>query len=323
MATFAGWRARRHRALYWTCVVVAVAALIGGGVVGYVSYADTGGPAGAVRGYFAALVRGDAPAALAFGDIPAGPRDYLTRAVLREQQRLAPMRDVHVTSTSRSGNNATVAVSYRLQFGAGTQQFSDEVGVQQRHGTWHLTTVAVSTSLQLAQAEDRARILDTTVPTEPVLLFPGAIPITFDTPYLQLSAATSSVQLDGSAATKLIVEVSPQGRSAVLAGLRTLFMPCLAGSPSADLRCPLPTSRGVPGSLHGAITGAFAPDATVAVSDVAAGRLDVTAHVKVRGSYQALDFSDLPVAHSGTVSVLLSASAYATTPLRLTWQVQS
>ena len=322
MATFAGWRARRHRALYWTCVVVAAAALVSGGVVSYVSYADTGGPAGAVRGYFSALARGDAPAALAFGDIPAGPRDYLTRAVLREQQRFAPMRDVHVTSTSRAGDKATVAVSYRLQFGEGTQQFSDEVGVQQRHGTWHLSTVAVSTRLELGQAEDRARILATTVPTEPVLLFPGAIPITFDTPYLQLSAATSSVQLDGPVQTTLVVEVTPQGRTAVLAALRTLFTPCLAGSPSADPRCPLPTSRGVPGSLHGAITGAFAPDATVAVAGVAAGRLDVTGHVHVKGRYQELDFSDLPVAHTGTVSVLLSASTYATAPLRLTWQGQ-
>jgi hypothetical protein len=323
MASFAGWRARRHRALYWTCAVLAAVALVGGGVAAYVSYADTGGPAGAVRGYFAALARGDAPAALAFGDIPAGPRDYLTRAVLHEQQRLAPMRDVHVTGTSRTGDKATVAVSYRLQFGAGTQQFSDEVDVQRRHDTWHLTSVAVSTQLQLAQAEDRARILDTTVPTGPVLLFPGAVPISFDTPYLQLSAATSSVQLDGSGQTPLIVEASPQGRSAVLAALRTLFIPCLAGSPSADPRCPLPTPRGVPGSLHGAITGAFVPDATVAVASVAAGQLEVSGHVKVSGRYQELDFSDLPVPHSGTVSVLLSASSYATTPLRLSWQAQS
>ena len=55
MGSVGGGRRRRHRALYWTCAALAVIALVGGTVVALVSYAATGGPAGAVRGYFAAL----------------------------------------------------------------------------------------------------------------------------------------------------------------------------------------------------------------------------------------------------------------------------
>jgi hypothetical protein len=323
MASGTSWRARRHRATYWTCVVLAVVALVGGSVVAYLSYADTGGPAGAVRGYFAALKRADAPAAVAFGDIPAGSRALLTRAVLREQQHVAPMSDVRVIATSRAGNSAAVTVTYRLQFRTGTQQVSDQVQLQNRHGTWHLDAVAVATRLVLSQADDRGRILDTPVPSDQVLLFPGAVPVAFDTPYLQLSAATSVVQMDGNAETKLVVEPSAQGRAAALTALKTLFSTCLAGTPTADPLCPLATARGVPGTLRGVTVGQFAPDATVAVSDAPQGRIDVAGHVQVRGTYQELDFNDLAVRRSGTVSVLVSASAYATPPLRFTWQVRA
>lgn len=322
MSSVAPWRSRRHRALYWTCVALAVIALVAGGIVAYVSYAATGGPAGAVRGYYAALQRGDAPAALAYGDIPAGPRDYLTRAVLREQQHIAPMTDVHVTTTSRSGTHATVSVTYHLQFAAGTAQFGDQVDVRERHGSWRLVRVAAATRLGLTQAEDRARILGTQVPTDPVLLFPGALPITFDTPYLQLAPGTSSVQLQSPVDTPLTVEVSTPGRAAVLTALRTAFTPCVIGTASADPRCPLPTARSVPDSLRGTMVGAFAPDAKVTVDATSTGRIDVSGHVQVRGSYTELDFDDLPVSRSGTVSVPISATAYATPPLRLSWLAQ-
>ena len=322
MSPAGGWRTRRHRALYWTCVGLAVVALVAGGIVAYVGYAATGGPAGAVRGYFAALQRGDAAAALGYGDIPAGPRDYLTKAVLREQQRIAPISDVHVTATSRSGNTATVSVSYRLQFAAGTAQFGDQVAVRQRRGGWRLEAVAATTRLGLSQAEDRARILGTPVPAAAVLLFPGALPVTFDTPYLQLAAGTSTVQLQSPVDTPLTVEASPQGRAAMLTALHTAFTPCVTAAPTADPRCPLPTARGVPDTLRGTVVGTFAPDAKVTVEPAATGRIDVSGHVQVRGSYQELDFNDLPVTRSGTVAVPVAATAYATPPLRLSWQVQ-
>src|SRR4051812_31040755 len=103
-----------RRALYWIAVLVALAGLVGGAAYAYVAYRATSGPDGAVKGYFAALARSDAPAALAFGDVPAGPHELLTSAVLAEQQRIAPLHHVQILDVSRSGGAASVRYSYQL-----------------------------------------------------------------------------------------------------------------------------------------------------------------------------------------------------------------
>ena len=50
----------RHRGLYWSAVLLALAALVGGSAFAYRAYEQTSGPDGAVKGYFAALSRSDA-----------------------------------------------------------------------------------------------------------------------------------------------------------------------------------------------------------------------------------------------------------------------
>jgi hypothetical protein len=311
----------RHRGLYWAAVALALVALVGGAVVAYLSYAATSGPAGAVRGYFAALQRSDAAAALAFGDVPAGPHTYLTGEVLHVQQRMAPIHDVHIVATHRSGSTATVDVTYHLGFTDGQQVINDQVSVIRHGGSWRLAATAVSTELELTQAIDRARILGTAVPTGPVLLFPGAVPIQFDTAYLRLTPATSSVQLDGPSTTPLVVDVTVLGKTAVDSALLAAFKPCLVVS--TDLTCPLPTSRAVPGTLRGTLVGTLSKTTTTLVTAGAAGVIDVTARANVDGSYQALDFNDLPVAKHGTVVVPLHATAYAQAPLQLHWRDDS
>src|ERR1700753_1320051 len=105
-----------RRALYWTAVLIAVGALAGGAVIASPGYSATAGPDGAVRGYFDALARSDAPAALAFGGLPPGPRDMLTSQVLAEQQQIAPLRNVQIHDVRQDGSQATVRYSYRLGF---------------------------------------------------------------------------------------------------------------------------------------------------------------------------------------------------------------
>src|SRR3954454_11020099 len=106
----------RRLVWYWIAVVAA-AALFGGGLaLAYLGYAATSGPDGAVRGYYAALQRSDAPDALAFGSVPNGAHILLTGDVLAEQQRIAPMRGFSVVSTVQDGDRATVRVRYTLAF---------------------------------------------------------------------------------------------------------------------------------------------------------------------------------------------------------------
>src|SRR5438445_5262352 len=108
----AGGAARPRRAVFWLAVSLAVAAILTGGTIALANYLDTSGPDGAVRGYFAALQRGDAAAALGFGDLPDASRALLTGKVLREQKRIAPIRDVTITHTDSASNQATVNVHY-------------------------------------------------------------------------------------------------------------------------------------------------------------------------------------------------------------------
>ncbi|MDT4944880.1 MAG: hypothetical protein QOH14_1613, partial [Pseudonocardiales bacterium] len=137
----------RRRGRYWFAVALSLVAVILGSTYAYVRYQETAGPDGAVKGYFAALARSNAPAALGFGDPPSGSTSLLTSTVLRDQQKIAPIRDFHVVSTDRHGSHATVDVRYRLEFGNGTQLISDQVAVVQRGGSWRLATTAVRTRL--------------------------------------------------------------------------------------------------------------------------------------------------------------------------------
>jgi hypothetical protein len=309
----------RHRGRYWFAVALALVALVGGGGFAYLQYQQTAGPDGAVKGYFAALARSDAPAALGFGDVPAGDTALLTSTVLREQQKIAPLRSVHVISVHRDGARATVAVQYRLVFGNGIQQISDTVQVVHRNGSWRLAATAMLSRLRLLQASGRATVVGAPVPTEPVLLFPGAVPIRFDTPYLELTPATSAVQLSGGTQTALDVEVTTAGRVAMNGAISAALRSCLAGARGVDPRCPLPDARAVPGTLRATVTGRLDQRTRPTVAADSHGIIQVSGTAQARGSYTALDFDNLPVTKTGAVTLPMRASAFAVTPLVIRW----
>jgi hypothetical protein len=313
--------APRHRGLFWFAVLLALGALVGGGIVAYVAYQETSGPDGAVRGYFAALARSDAPAALGFGSAPAsGNRALLTSTVLREQHKIAPIRDVKIDSTHRTGNTATVGMRYQLGFANGTQNFSESIRVIRHKGSWRLAETAVTTELNLLQAADRATIVGAPVPSEPMLLFPGAVPIRFDTPYLMLAQDTNSVQLSSGKRTDLVVEVTEAGKTAINNAVAAALKTCLAGGAKADPRCPLPNARAVPGSLRATLSDRVDRKTQITVASDAHGVLDVSATLKVTGRYSVLNFDNLPVPKTGSLTVPISAKAFAVAPLVLTWQ---
>ncbi|PZS20016.1 MAG: hypothetical protein DLM57_02550 [Pseudonocardiales bacterium] len=311
---------RRHRGLFWAGVLLALSALVGGGLFAYLAYAATAGPDGAVKGYFAALARGNAPAALGFGDPPAGAHQLLTSTVLGAQLEIAPIRHVDIVATKQTGDTATVSVRYELGFVDGSRQVSDDVKVVRRDGTWRLTRTAATTRLRLLGARDRATILGAVVSDEPLLVFPGAVPITFDTPYLRLDAESSSVKLSTPAESHLTAQVTAAGRSVVGAAVLAALRGCLAGGAHADPRCPLPAARAVPGSLRGSVTAAeVRRSATFGVAASSTGVITVWGHITLSASYAALDFSNQPVAKHGVVTLALTASTYAKDPVTIGW----
>jgi hypothetical protein len=314
-------RMRRHRrGLFWSAVLAAVVALVGGSAFAYGSYAATAGPDGAVKGYFAALARGSAPAALGFGDLPPGPHELLTSRVLRLQRAIAPIRHVHVVDTRRDGDTATVSVRYDLVFADGLRPMSDDVRVLRHKGSWRLARTAASTELNLLAARDRATILGGAVPDGTVLVFPGAVPITFDTPYLQLAPSGRSVALAAPADTQLNVQVTAAGRTAAQTAVVAALRNCLAGGARADPRCPVPSEQTVPGSLRASLPAAdVRPAVTVAPGTSSRGVITISGRLELVARYTALDFENQPVRKAGRVTLPLRADAYASAPLTVTW----
>ena len=126
----------RHRGWYWLAMLAAVAALISGTVVAVLGYVHTSGPDGAVKGYFEALERSDAAAALGFGDLPNGSRALLSTDVLREQRSIAAISSVTITSVTRNGAEASVGVRYVLAFHDVRMNVTDTIGVHTSNNSW-------------------------------------------------------------------------------------------------------------------------------------------------------------------------------------------
>lgn len=312
---------RLDRGWFWIAVLTALLAIAAGAAIAFLGYTNDAGPAATVRDYFTALARADAPDALALGDIPDGPRTLLTSDVLAEQQRLAPIRDVTVVTSNQRGAQATVTVSYRLAFPEGAQQVTDTVPLAQRDGRWWLARVAVSTDLRLLQAGDRAAILGAPLPDGDTLLFPGAVPVTFDSRYLELTPATAAVGFAAGSETDLDVQVSPAGRKAVVAAVTRQLDRCL--QPGADPRCPLPSDRYVPGSLRGSVPDDLGDGLTLTVPATARGAINVSGDVRFTGSWRSLTFENVAQPHSGGLQLPVAATTDVTTPLRVIWQETS
>jgi hypothetical protein len=310
-------RAGRRRSLYWLVVLLAVALTAGGAVIAYLGYAATAGPDGAVRGYFAALARSDAPAALAFGDTPDGPRTLLTTTVLREQQRIAALRDLSIVATHQHRATATVDVEYTLAFSRQDVPVKVRVPVHQISGEWRLDATAVRTELDTSGGSQRQSLLGAPVPTGPILLFPGALPIRVDTPYLQLDPFQDRVSFDTLTVTGVYLEVTDAARTAMRAAVQAKLLACLTRP--RQYACPLPGERYVPGSIHGRIKGGMRTTRVQFDLSNPAGRIDFDATVTITGSYRRLNFHNREVAGHGDFSLDVSATAFAVAPLTTTW----
>jgi hypothetical protein len=309
---------KRRRGWFWTAVVLAAAAVLGGSVIAYRAYRQTASASGAVRGYFAALQRGDAAAALGFGDVPNGPHELLTGAVLRMQQSIAPIRSVHVQRTRTGGDRGSVRVQYTIDFPGTPQVVTNDVAVVRRSGVWRLAKSAVDTELLLPSAGDRADVLGRVVPKGEVLAFPGAAPVQFDTPYLELDPTEDYVSFDTGASLSVLTRLSDSGRRAVDAALSDALRHCLTDA-NPDPRCPLPNDDFVPGSVHGALPSDLGSRMTVDLRAQPAGLIDIIGSVNVRARWTRLTFANVAVAGRGSLSLSITATAYPVPPIRIDW----
>jgi hypothetical protein len=318
----------RHRGLFWLTAVIATFALIGGTFLAVTSYLSSAQPGDVVESYFAALERGDASRALSYGPVPAGDHGFLTEDVLKAQLAIAAIENVQVLSVTRSGTTAKVNVSYQLRANGipgSSQLVTDAVPMIRKDRHWWLAASAVSTKVGLAQAGQRATFAGTTFPSGEVLMFPGALPIKFDTANLQLGNADSTVRFSDADNSGLTVEASGAGIGAARAALGVALTACLAGT-STDPFCPVPGNgssvlRAVPGSLRGILAAKATDGLTVTVTPDANGVFHLDGTVSVDGKYQSLDYTNIASSVTdGHISVSISAQSYASSVDAITWK---
>jgi hypothetical protein len=318
----------RHRGLFWLAALVSVFAVAGGGFIAINSYFNSAQPSAVAMSYFAALARGDAARALSYGPVPPGNTAYLTTDVLKDQLAVGAISHVQVLSVARTGStgdSAKVNVSYQLS-GSGTGHVvTDTVPMIRKNRRWWLADTAVTTKVSLSRAQQRATFAGAAVPTGSVLLFPGALPIKFDTANLELGGTGSSVQFAGGNNTGLLVEASAAGIGAARASVGAALTSCLAAT-SADVFCPVPglgstTVRAVPASLHGTLAAKATDGLAVTVSPAPSGVLLIDGAVSVNGHYVSLAYANTttPVS-SDKISVTIAAQCYATKPDAVTWR---
>ena len=312
-----------RRTTFWVAVCAAGVLTLAGTVVAVAGYFTSTGPGRVVRDYFAALSRGDARAALGYGALPDGPRELLTGPVLRAQQQVGRIGPVSVIAIDQDHDTASVSVHYAITFAGDTTPnvVDDQVRMIKHGRSWRLTETAVPVDLTLKSAQRRASVAGAVIPTGRPLVFPGAVPIAFDAPALQLAGLPGRVVRFAHPTPPLEVTVSAVGQQMVHDAVTAALRKCL-GSAHPDPLCPMPTGgRAVPGTVRGDIDEEI-PELTVTVAPDADGRIEVTGKVPVTGSYTVLTFENQPASEPlKREKLVIRAHASARTPTDIVWDV--
>jgi hypothetical protein len=298
--------------------------LAAGVTTAVVTYLRVAGPAQVVSSYFTAVRSGDAPKALGYAREVTGDRRFLTSDVLRVQQRIASIGEVSTTSSTRTGTTASVSVSYPIGTAVGARTVREVVGLHLVDRRWLLDSPAASVRIDVGNGRNRATLAGTALPTDPAWLFPGGIPIVYDTPLLQQGTSSNRIQLSSTGTLRVIPELTEDGRNRLIEDLKTAMTGCLEQAAAAPATCPLAPGSGrvVPGSLRGSLTElTFSTNPTL-ISGDADGLLQLDGSATVHGSWTTLDFNNLPVTTSGDATVPFSAHAFVSAPTAIAWVKQ-
>jgi hypothetical protein len=274
-----------------------------------------------VEDYFAAVAQGRAADALALGAIPDGDRSYLTQAVLDAQLDVGRISQLTIGTITRTGTAAAVDVSYRLSAGGASSDVLDTVHLVKHGWRWRMAAVATPVSITPGAAASRVALAGTALPTAPVLMFPGSLPLQTNSDLLGLDREQTVVRFTARGPVEVAVVVTATGRTTVAAALDAAVTSCLAPA-NDDPSCPttVPGVRFVPGSMTGSVTAApSVTGVTYAVLPDAAGRLLVTGTFQAQAQWKQLNFNNLSEARAGDLTLSYQATILAVDPIRVQW----
>jgi hypothetical protein len=312
----------QYQHAFWFTLLLATTVTLGSISFAIGAYTAAARPETVVREYFAALARGDAAGAAGYGALPDGPKGLLTAQVLAVQNRIGPISDVTVRGVDTTGDTASVHITYAVGFATGPRTVVDTVAVVRQGRGWRLAHAAVAEDLDPTSGSRLAEIAGSVVPSGRYALFPGAVPVTFDTPTLELADSARVARFDDLGDLEVSAQVSAEGRQVIAPALNSALRACLAGRAAVQLACPLPDADAdVPGSLLGkqtvALVGKAAQRLRLSV-EAADGEIDIAATAPVDATYTALDDNNIAKAAT-TRTVGLRAHCYATRPGTIVW----
>ena len=312
---------RRHRLLFWAMLVAALAVAGGGGTYAVTTYQALIAPERVVLDYLAAVAAGDAAGALAYGDLPAGEHGMLTAEVLAAQRDIAPISGITAQVDVPAGDVAVARVSYELGFAGSPLTIEDEIGLTRDGRTWRLTAVAVPVTMRVLNASGRATVAGADVPGGKQLVFPGALPLAFDTDNLALDEASRVVRFAQADTLNETAELSAAGESAVRAAFGAAVEACLTGAAPEPTLCPLPSDpRAVPGTLRGTTVGPASAAVVVATQPGNDGLVRIEGELTITGEYRQLDFNNQQVTKTGKFSMNILAACFAPAPESIGWR---
>ncbi|HEX3648203.1 MAG TPA: hypothetical protein VHV49_07235 [Pseudonocardiaceae bacterium] len=303
-----------YQQAFWFALLLATALLLASGSIAVGAYTADAQPETVVLAYFAALHRGDAAAALGYGPRPPGSTALLTPAILAAQNATGPIQDVAVRHVRRTGDRATVDVTYAV----GSVPVADTVPVRRAGRGWRLAHSAVPQDVSAGDGSDLARLAGFAIPNGNYPMFPGAVPVTYRTPNLAPAPGSRVVSFDDGGLVAVDATVSPAGRAAVASAVTAALRSCLAGRSATQHLCPAPhPGVAVPGSLRGRLTGSVARALRYQVRGTD-GEIRATGTIPVAASYQRLAVDDV-VSTRTTGTIAVTADSYGTQPGTIWW----
>jgi hypothetical protein len=192
----------------------------------------------AVKGYLTALAAGDIDAALSYGPVGGGSRALLVPDALKASLAAAPITNVNVPPADATAS--TIHASYQL----GSQAVvSDYKVVKRDDGNWQLAASTTTVRLSAARS-DRVPLIINGQRVGPVVeleLVPGTYTMTTGLPYLEYQSTRLTVN-DLSYAkpvADLPVEVTPEGKSALVVAAQASLAACLDYQQLSPPNCPM------------------------------------------------------------------------------------
>jgi hypothetical protein len=221
-------------------VVIVVAAIV--------TFSDTGasGSAGdAVKGYLAALSRGDASAALSYSTDQPASKDLLSDDILKKQIARWPISDVKILDDNSSHSFGFAQVHVATKFGGNTSDVT--MSVKKNGKDWKLEHAAIKLdSINAGVGEDALKTVTffgKSVTGSPAYIFPGWVDVASSNPNLAVKpkkpylldalAFTGSTYLND-----LDFSLSDNGQAATMSAISAALADCAKSNLLSPPNCP-------------------------------------------------------------------------------------